>query len=163
MGPQVAATLIRRARPGDAAAIARMANALNRYEALSPRAFTAAIVLRDAFGPRRAFRVLVAEVSSRVVGYASFVVGYNTDVAARELWMHDLFVRPAWRGRGVGQALVTAVAREAVRRGLGCLEWGVRDTNRAAIRFYRRLGAHVGHARIVSLRGRALVALTARE
>jgi ribosomal protein S18 acetylase RimI-like enzyme len=163
VGPQVAATLIRRARPGDAAAIARMANALNRYEALSPRAFTAAIVLRDAFGPRRAFRVLVAEVSSRVVGYASFVVGYNTDVAARELWMHDLFVRPAWRGRGVGQALVTAVAREAVRRGLGCLEWGVRDTNRAAIRFYRRLGAHVGHARIVSLRGRALVALTARE
>jgi ribosomal protein S18 acetylase RimI-like enzyme len=163
VGPQVAATLIRRARPGDAAAIARMANALNRHEALSPRAFTAAIVLRDAFGPRRAFRVLVAEVSSRVVGYASFVVGYNTDVAARELWMHDLFVRPAWRGRGVGQALVTAVAREAVRRGLGCLEWGVRDTNRAAIRFYRRLGAHVGHARIVSLRGRALVALTARE
>ena len=138
-----------------------MANALNRHEASRPRAFTPAIVRRDAFGPRRAFRVLVAEVSPRVVGYASFVVGYNTDVAARELWMHDLFVLPAWRGRGVGQALVAAVAREAVRRGLGCLEWGVRDTNRAAIRFYRRLGAHVGHARIVSLRGRALRALSA--
>jgi ribosomal protein S18 acetylase RimI-like enzyme len=162
VGPQVAAAIIRRARPGDAAAIARMANALNRHEAFRPRAFTATIVRRDAFGPRRAFRVLVAEVSARVIGYASFVVGYNTDVAARELWMHDLFVLSAWRGRGVGQALVTAVAWEAVRRGLACLEWGVRDSNRRAIRFYRRLGAHVGHARIVSLRGRALAALSAR-
>lgn len=142
--------------------IARMANALNRHEALSPRAFTAAIVRRDAFGPRRAFRALVAEASGRVVGYASFVVGYNTDVAARELWMHDLFVLPSWRSRGVGRALITAVAREAVRRGLACLEWGVRDSNRRAIRFYRRLGAKLGHARIVSLRGRALAALSAR-
>ena len=133
-----------------------MANALNRHEALSPRAFTAAIVRRDAFGPRRAFRILVAEASARVVGY-------NTDVAARELWMHDLFVLPAWRDRGVGRALVTAVAHEAVRRGLACLEWGVRDTNRRAIRFYRRLGAQIGHARIASLRGRALTTLAARE
>jgi GNAT superfamily N-acetyltransferase len=130
-----------------------MANALNRHEALSPRAFTAAIVRRDAFGPRRAFRILVAEVSARVVGYASFVVGYNTDVAARELWMHDLFVLPAWRDRGVGRALVAAVAHE----------WGVRDTNRRAIRFYRRLGAQIGHARIASLRGRALTTLAGRE
>lgn len=139
-----------------------MANALNRHEALDPRMFTAAIVRRDAFGPRRAFRVLVAEVSARVVGYASFVVGYNTDIAARELWMLDLFVVPAWRGRGVGHTLVTAVACEALRRGLACLEWGVRDSNRRAIQFYRRLGAHVGHARIASLRGGALRKLGGR-
>jgi ribosomal protein S18 acetylase RimI-like enzyme len=138
-----------------------MANALNRHEALNPRAFSATIVRRDAFGPRRAFRVLVADTGGRVVGYASFVVGYNTDIAARELWMHDLFVLPRWRGRGVGHALVVAVAREAARRGLACLEWGVRESNRRAIRFYRRLGAHVGHARIVSLRGRALARLAA--
>jgi ribosomal protein S18 acetylase RimI-like enzyme len=161
VGQEVAAPIVRRARPDDAAAIARMANALNRHEALSPHAFTAAIVRRDAFGRRRAFRVLVAEAGRRVVGYASFVVGYNTDVAAREVWMHDLFVLPAWRSRGVGRALVTAVAREAVRRRLACLGWGVRDSNRRAIRFYRRLGAHVGHARIVSLRGRGLSSLSA--
>ena len=136
-----------------------MANALNRHEALAPRAFTPAVVRRDAFGPRRAFRVLVAEAAGRVVGYASFAVGYNTDIAAPELWMHDLFVAPAWRSRGVGHALVAAVAREAVRRGYPCLEWGVRETNRRAIRFYRRLGAHLGHARIASVRGRVLIAL----
>jgi GNAT superfamily N-acetyltransferase len=136
-----------------------MANALNRHEALNPRAFTPAIVRRDGFGRRRAFRILVAEVEGRVVGYASFVAGYNTDLAARELWMHDLFVQPRWRGSGVGRALVMAVAREALRRRFRCLEWGVRDTNRRALRFYRRLGAHVGSARIASLRGRALVSL----
>jgi GNAT superfamily N-acetyltransferase len=157
----IAAPTIRRARPSDATGIARMANALNRHEALKPRAFTAAIVRRDAFGPRRAFRVLVAEVGGRVVGYASFATGYNTDIAERELWMHDLFVAPRWRGHGVGRALVTAVARQAARRRITCLEWAVRDSNRRAVRFYRALGAHVGHARIASLRGRALAAVAA--
>jgi GNAT superfamily N-acetyltransferase len=136
-----------------------MANALNRHEALSPRAFTPTIVRRDAFGRRRAFRVVVAEARGRVIGYASFVTVYNTDVAARELWMHDLFVVPAWRRLGVGRALITTVAREATRRGLACLEWGVRDTNRRALRFYRGLGAKIGHTRIASLRGPALAAL----
>jgi ribosomal protein S18 acetylase RimI-like enzyme len=159
--PQVTTATIRRARPGDAAVIARMANALNRHEALSSRAFTAAVVRRDAFGRRRAFSVLVADVGGRVVGYASYVAGYNTDVAARELWMHDLFVQPTWRGRGVGRALVTAVAREAARRGFACLAWAVRATNARAIRFYRRLGARVGHARIAALRGRALASVVA--
>ncbi len=133
-----------------------MANALNRHEAFNPRPFTAAIVRRDAFGRRRAFR------DGRVVGYPSFGIGYNTDIAGRELWMRDLFVLPAWRGRGVGCVLVTAVAREAARRGLGCPEWSVRGSNARALRFYRRLGAHVGDARIASLRGPALVALATR-
>jgi ribosomal protein S18 acetylase RimI-like enzyme len=139
-----------------------MANALNRHEGLSPRAFTPAIVRRDAFGPRRGFRVLVADTErGRVVGYAAFLVGYNTDVAARDMFMLDLFVQPAWRSRGVGRALVIAVAREAVRRGLPNVEWGVRSSNARALRFYRRLGARVGQTRIASLRGRALTALLA--
>lgn len=57
-----------------------MANALNRHEHLPPHAFTPAIVRRDAFGRRRAFRVLVAEVGGRVVGYASFLPGYGARV-----------------------------------------------------------------------------------
>jgi ribosomal protein S18 acetylase RimI-like enzyme len=137
-----------------------MANALNRHEGLHPNRFTPAIVRRDAFGPRRAFRVLVAEAErGPVVGYAAFVPGYNTDIAARDMWMLDLFVQPAWRSRGVGRALVTAVAREAVRRGLPSLEWGVRSSNTRALRFYRRLGARVGQARIASLQDPALAAL----
>jgi ribosomal protein S18 acetylase RimI-like enzyme len=119
-------------------------------------------VRRDAFGPRRAFRALVAEVEGgRVIGYAAFLSGYNTDFAARDTWMLDLFVRPAWRSRGIGRALVTAVAREAVRGGFPNLEWGVRASNRRALRFYRALGARIGQTRIASLRPRALTALVA--
>jgi len=138
-----------------------MANALNRNEGLSPRVFTTAIVRRDAFGRRRAFRVLVAEAGDRVVGYASFVPGYNTDIAARDMWMLDLFVQPAWRSRGVGRALVVAVAGEAVRLGLPNLEWGVRSSNARALRFYRGLGARVSQTRIASLPRRPLTALAA--
>jgi len=136
-----------------------MANALNRHEGLSPDAFTPAIVRRDAFGPKAAFRVFVAEADGRVAGYASFLPGYNSDLAIPGLWMLDLFVIPAARGRGLGRALVRAVAREAVRRRLTCLEWGVRGDNIRARRFYRGLGARIGQARIASLIGRPLVTL----
>jgi len=136
-----------------------MANALNRHEGLSPRAFTAAIVRRDAFGPKAIFRVFVAEVDFRVVGYASFLPGYNSDRAIAELWMLDLWVLPRARRQGLGRALVRAVARETVRRRLTCLEWGVRGDNTRARRFYRRLGARIGDARIASLIGRPLRAL----
>jgi ribosomal protein S18 acetylase RimI-like enzyme len=136
-----------------------MANALNRTEATRPSAFTPALVRRDAFGRRRAFRVLVAELGGRVVGYASFATTYNTDIAGRELWMHDLYVIPRARSRGIGRALVTAVAREAVRRGLARLGWGVRGTNAGAMRFYRRLGAHISQTRSVVLLGGSLARL----
>jgi ribosomal protein S18 acetylase RimI-like enzyme len=106
--------------------------------------------------------VLVAEVDRRIVGYTSIIAGYNTDIAAAELWMLDLFVLPRWRGHGIGRALVTAVARETVRRGLACLEWGVRGDNTRAKRFYRRLGARIGNARVAALTGRALTALAGR-
>jgi ribosomal protein S18 acetylase RimI-like enzyme len=136
-----------------------MANALNRHEHL-PQPFTPMIVRRDAFGRRPRFRVFVAEVDRCIVGYASVIAGYNTDLAAPELWMLDLFVGPRWRSRGIGRVLVTAVARETVRRGLTSLGWGVRGDNTRAKRFYRRLGATIGNARVAALTGRALTALT---
>jgi ribosomal protein S18 acetylase RimI-like enzyme len=136
-----------------------MANALNRHEGLAPRAFTPTIVRRDAFGRRRAFRVVVAEAGGGIVGYASFLPGYNTDIARPELWMLDLYVQAPWRSRGIGRALVTTVARETVRRGLTCLEWGVRSDNTRAKTFYGRLGARVGNSRVASLIGRPLARL----
>jgi ribosomal protein S18 acetylase RimI-like enzyme len=105
--------------------------------------------------------VLLAEVEGRPAGYASYVQGYNTDIAAPELFMHDLFVVARWRSRGIGRLLVAAVAREAVRRRLTCLEWGVRGDNARARRFYRRLGARVGNMRTAALRGAALRAVAA--
>jgi GNAT superfamily N-acetyltransferase len=105
--------------------------------------------------------VLLAQVDRRVVGYASYALGYNTDVAAPELFMHDLFVLAPWRSRGVGRRLVAAVAREALRRGLTSLGWGVLGNNARAKRFYRRLGARISNMRTAALSGRALRVLGA--
>jgi GNAT superfamily N-acetyltransferase len=76
-----------------------------------------------------------------VVGYVFFSPGYNTDIAARSVWLHDIFVAPPARGRGVGYALMAAVAAETVRVSGVSLEWGVHTANAGALEFYRRLGA----------------------
>jgi ribosomal protein S18 acetylase RimI-like enzyme len=72
------------------------------------------------------------------------------------MFLHDLFVIPAARGRGVGHALMAAVAAETVRTDLVSLEWGVHPTNTAALEFYRRLGAATAEVRIMSLTGAEL-------
>jgi GNAT superfamily N-acetyltransferase len=92
-----------------------MANDLNDHVGIHGRPFTPERICADAFGPQAAFTPLVAELDGAVVGYAFFSLGYNTDFAARSMWLHDLFVAPAARGRGVGYALMTAVAAETVR------------------------------------------------
>jgi ribosomal protein S18 acetylase RimI-like enzyme len=69
-------------------------------------------------------------------------------------------VAAPWRSRGIGRALVVTVARETVRRGFRCLEWGVRGNNHRAKKFYRSLGARV-NARVAGLIGRALTTLAA--
>jgi ribosomal protein S18 acetylase RimI-like enzyme len=76
--------------------------------------------------------------------------GYNTDMPSPELWMLDLFVEAPWRSRGIGRALVVAVARETVRRGSRLLQWGVRRDNHRAKKFYRSLGAESATARVAA-------------
>ena len=138
-----------------------MANALNRHERL-PQRFTPATIRRDAFRRPRRIRIVVAEADRRLVGYAATLDGYNTDLAAPELFMLDLFVAARWRGHGIGRALVARVAHETVRRRLVSLQWGVRASNVRAKRFYRRLGARLGRGTgSALLTGRALAALAA--
>ena len=138
-----------------------MANALNRHEHCRPTRSPppSCGVTPSAAGAR--FASSWPKWAARVVGYASFLPGYNTDIARPELRMLDLFVQAPWRSHGIGRALVVSVARETIRRGLACLEWGVRGDNRRAQKFYRSLGARVGNARVAGLLGRALTALAA--
>jgi RimJ/RimL family protein N-acetyltransferase len=75
------------------------------------------------------------------VGFALYFHSYSTFLARRGLYLEDLFVRPAARGRGVGRALLAALAGIAVARACGRVEWSVLDWNEPAIRFYRSLGA----------------------
>ncbi len=156
------AVRVRRARPDDAAILADMANDLNDHVGVQGRPFTPERILADAFGDQAAFTTLVAELDGTVAGYAFFSPSYNTDVAARSMWLHDIFVTPAGRGRGVGRALMAAVAAETERHGCGSLEWGVHVANAGALEFYRRLGATGGEVRILGLDGAPLRALAAQ-
>lgn len=85
--------------------------------------------------------VLIAEWEGAPAGFALFFHNYSTFLGRPGIYLEDLFVRPAFRSRGIGEELIRALARETIRRGCGRLEWSVLDWNERAIAFYRRLGA----------------------
>ena len=111
------AMTIRKAAATDAAEIARLANLFGLLEGETDDLFSAAIVLRDGFGPKPAFEVLLAEQDGRACGYALFDEFYNSEIPGRGIWLSDLFVEPDLRGRGMGKRLMAAVALAAVERG----------------------------------------------
>lgn len=112
------------------------------------------------FGPRAVAEVLIAEIDSAAVGFALYFHNMSTFLGKPGLYLEDLYVRPAWRGQGVGKALLARLARVACERGCGRMEWVVLDWNIDAIEVYRRIGA-VGadEWRIQRLTGDALHAL----
>jgi GNAT superfamily N-acetyltransferase len=136
-----------------------MANDLNDHVGVPGRPFTPERIRADGFGSQAAFTPMVAELDGTVVGYVFFSPGYNTDVAARSTWLHDLFVSSAARGQGVGHALMAAVAAETVRAGGVSLDWGVHPANVTALEFYRRLGAAAAEVRTMGVTGERLRAL----
>jgi len=133
---------IRPARPADVPAILRLIRALAEYEKLAHEVVATEDALRETlFGPRPAAEVLLAEEGGAAVGLALFFPNYSTFLARPGIYLEDLFVESAHRGRGIGKALLQAVARLAVQRGCGRFEWSVLDWNASAIRFYEALGA----------------------
>src|SRR2546427_3629461 len=143
------AVRVRGAFPAEAAILAEMANDLNDHVGIHGRLFTPERVLADGFGPAAAFTPLVAELDGAVVGYAFFSAGYNTDVAARSIFLHDLFVTAAARGRGVGSALIAAVAAATGRARCVSVEWGVHTAHAGAVEVYRRPGAGAAEGRVM--------------
>src|SRR5688572_23931870 len=104
---------------------------------------TAARVRAHGFGRRRYFETIICRRGGRPVGMALYFFTFSTFLARPTLYLEDLFVLPEERGAGAGKALLAALARIAVKRGCGRLEWAVLDWNRPAIRFYERLGARL--------------------
>ena len=134
--------MIRPATEADIPIIADLIRALAAYERLTDEVALDETALREhLFGPRPYAEVLLAEVAGVVVGFALFFHNYSTFLTKPGIWLEDLFVRPEHRGRGHGRALLTALARIAVDRGCGRLEWSVLDWNEPSISFYRALGA----------------------
>jgi GNAT superfamily N-acetyltransferase len=93
------------------------------------------------FGQNPAAEVLIARADGVPVGFALFFHSYSTFIAQRGIYLEDLFVDPSARGKGVGFRLLSELARLAVERDCGRLEWAVLNWNDLAIDFYRRIGA----------------------
>ena len=93
------------------------------------------------FGEHPAAEVLIASIENEPVGFALFFPNYSTFLAQPGLFLEDLFVKPEARGKGVGHALLSSLARLAIDRDCGRLEWNVLDWNELAISFYTRIGA----------------------
>lgn len=139
-----AALVIRRGTKRDVPTILRLIRGLAEYERLAHEVeASAARVRAHGFGRRRYFETLICRRGGRPVGFALYFFTYSTFLARPTLYLEDLFVLPEERGNGAGRALLRALARIAVRRGCGRLEWTVLDWNRPAIGFYRRLGARL--------------------
>jgi len=136
------ALVIRRGTERDVPTILKLIRGLAEYERLAHEVeATTARVRTHGFGRRRYFETIICRRGGTPVGFALYFFTYSTFLARPTLYLEDLFVLPEERGTGAGKALLRALARIAVRRGCGRLEWAVLDWNRPAIGFYKRLGA----------------------
>lgn len=133
---------IRPARPGDAQTLVNLVHELAVYERLQDQAMaTADDFRRWLFGPRPAAEAALAELDGKPVGFAIWYSTFSTFRGQPGLYLEDVFVCPEHRGRGIGRALLATVARLAVDRGCGRLEWSVLDWNIPSIAFYKGHGA----------------------
>jgi GNAT superfamily N-acetyltransferase len=133
---------IRPGTPRDMPTVLRMIRGLAKYERLTREVkATVTCLRRDGFGRRSYFQTLICWRGQTAVGYALYFFTYSTFRAEPTLYLEDLFVLPEQRGMGAGKALLAALARVAIRRRCGRMEWAVLSVNTPAIRFYRRLGA----------------------
>ena len=134
--------VIRSATAADVPVIRQLIRELAEYERLTHEAVVTESELRETlFGPRPWAEVLIGEAGAEVAGFALFFHNYSTFVGKPGLYVEDVFVRPQFRGRGLGTELFRRMARIAVDRGCGRMEWAVLDWNEPALNFYRKIGA----------------------
>jgi GNAT superfamily N-acetyltransferase len=152
------------ARRADVPAILEMIHGLAEFERLRHLCVASEDgVARALFGDHPLVEVVLAWEDDQTAGFALFFHNFSTFLGRRGLYLEDLFVRPAFRRRGYGRALLIHLARLAVERGCGRFEWAVLDWNAQAIGFYQLLGAQVlPEWRITRVTGAALAALAAQ-
>jgi GNAT superfamily N-acetyltransferase len=134
---------LRPAVSGDLDTIIALIRGLAEYER-TPEAVTLERdeLGRHLFGPRPFAEVILADTDSgETAGFALYFHNFSTWLGKPGLWLEDLFVKPEHRGKGFGRALLVEVARLAVERGCGRVEWSVLDWNEPSIGFYHALGA----------------------
>lgn len=159
------AVRIEAATAGDVPLLLTLIKALAEYERLADEVMATEASLRESlFGSTPSAHAVIAYADDEPAGFAVWFYNYSTFLGRPGLYLEDLFVRPEWRGRGIGLALLRHLARIAVDRGCGRMEWAVLDWNAPAIGFYRRLGAQpMDEWTVFRLAGEALRRLADEE
>ena len=135
---------IRNASANDIPVILQFIRELAEYEKAPQQAVaTPEDIRRDGFSTNPKFRVLIAEWEGEPAGFTLFFYHYSTWVGRPTLFLEDVFVRPRFRGKGIGKALLLRLAKIVVEEGCGRFEWQVLDWNTRAVEFYQSLGARL--------------------
>ncbi|MEX2468844.1 MAG: GNAT family N-acetyltransferase [Pseudohongiellaceae bacterium] len=133
---------IRHADKGDAGLILDFIRQLAEYEKLAHEVVATEDTLREAlFGDSPYAQVIIAEFGDTPVGYALYFHNFSTFTGRPGIYLEDLFVTPAYRGRGFGKCLLAYIAKLAVEKNCTRVEWSVLDWNEPSIQFYRSIGA----------------------
>src|SRR5215471_18111854 len=153
--------LIRRARPDEAGLVLSLVRELAEYEKLLHEVeATEAMVAEALFCASPRVFCDLAEWNGEVAGFAVWFVNFSTFSGRAGIYLEDLFVRPALRGKGIGKALLAHLARECVANEWSRLQWSVLDWNTPSIEFYKSLGAvMMDEWKLARLNGEALAQL----
>ena len=131
----------RTARREDTPLILKFIRELARYEKLEQEVVATEPLLEEWLFDRQKAEVLFAMADGKEVGFALYFHNFSTFLGRAGIYLEDLYVMPGYRGRGYGKAILRQLARIAVQRGCGRLEWWCLDWNTPSIQFYRSLGA----------------------
>jgi GNAT superfamily N-acetyltransferase len=155
---------IRPAEPADVSAIFGMIFELAVFEKLEHMVVANETMLHESlFGDKPGCEALVGEANGEMVAFALFFHNFSTFLCKKGLYLEDLYVKQAFRGRGYGKQMLVALARLAVERDCGRFEWSVLDWNTNAIKLYEGMGATVmPEWRICRVTGEALTELSAQ-
>ncbi len=133
---------IRPAREGDTGILLTLIRELAEYEKLAHEVMADEAALRaNLFGPHAYAEALIAEIDGAVAGFALFFHNFSTFLGKPGIYIEDVYVRAAYRGGGIGGRFFREVARLALDRDCGRIQWSVLDWNESAIKFYEKLGA----------------------
>lgn len=141
-GPAAPSTALRPAGPEDLCLVLRFVRELAEYEKLADQVVATEQDFRAAlFGENPKAFALILEADGEPAGIAIWFYNFSTFLGRHGIYVEDVYVRPEFRGRGLGRMVFEHLARSCVEEGLGRLEWWVLNWNEPAIRFYRGIGA----------------------
>ena len=148
---------LREAQPGDEGLVLSFIRQLAEYENLLDQVEADEATLRHSLFERKAAHALIAEENGEPIGFALYFYNFSTFQGRHGLYLEDLFVKPEYRGKGYGSAMLAWLAKKAVDEDCGRFEWVCLDWNEPALKVYRRLGAQPQNQWVIQrLTGREL-------